>query len=61
MIGAGAREDFLPLHHAIDQAQAIPQAELWVQPHVSHFWPMTEDGSEVFIGRVLNWIIKHRT
>lgn len=59
LVGAGARGDFLPLRHAQQQARDIPAAELWIEPHVGHFWPMTLDGSEVFVGRILNWIVQH--
>lgn len=59
LVGAGGRSDFLPLHHARLQALAIPNAELWIEPHVGHYWPMSREGSEVFIGRVLNWLVQH--
>jgi pimeloyl-ACP methyl ester carboxylesterase len=60
LVGAGRRGDFLPLHHAEQQAREIPRAELWLEPHVGHFWPMTQEGGEVCIGRVLNWLVRHR-
>ncbi|MGI8588019.1 MAG: alpha/beta fold hydrolase [Chloroflexia bacterium] len=59
LVGAGGMGDFLPLHHAEQQAREIPRAELWIQPKVGHFWPMTQQGGEVFIGRVLNWLVQN--
>ena len=59
LVGAGGRGDFLPLGHAERQAREIPRAELWIEPHVGHFWPMTREGGEVFIGRVLNWVVQN--
>ena len=59
LVATGGNGDFLPLHHAEAQARRIPQAALWIQPHVGHFWPATEEGSEVFIGQVLNWLVQH--
>ena len=60
LAGGGARSDFLPLRHAQLQAATIPRGELWVEHKVGHYWPMTEEGSEVFIGRVLNWLVQHQ-
>jgi pimeloyl-ACP methyl ester carboxylesterase len=59
LAAAGARGDFLPLHHAEQQAREIPHGYLWIEPHVGHFWPMSEEGSEVFIARVLDWLVQH--
>jgi len=59
LAGAGAHGDFLPLRHVQRQAREIPRADLWIEPHVGHFWPMSDKGSEVFIGRVLNWLLLH--
>ena len=56
LASGGARSDFLPIRHAQLQATTIPRGELWVEHKVGHYWPMTEEGSEVFIGRVLNWL-----
>jgi len=59
LVGAGGHGDFLPLRHAEAQARQIPQADLWIQPKVGHFWPMTQEGGEVFVGRILNWLVQH--
>lgn len=59
LLGAGSHTDFLPLGHAGRLTRQISRGELWIQPHVGHFWPMTQEGAEVFVGRVLNWLVQN--
>ena len=59
LIGYGEQGDFLPRRHADLLHAEILNSDLWLVPHVGHFWPVSPEGRERFANHVLDWITRN--
>lgn len=59
LIGFGERGDFLSQRHADLLHAEILRSELWLVPRVGHFWPISQEGRELFASQVLDWITRN--